>query len=53
MVKYMTKFHKYHLGVGICMNVCVCVCAEFLQDFEFWEGGNSKFDVDVEGVYST
>ena len=28
MVKYVTKFHKRHLGggggVGVCLNMCVC-----------------------------
>ena len=33
---------------------CVCVCVqEFIQDFEFWEGENSKFGIVVEGVYNT
>ena len=27
-------------GVGVCLNVCVC--PGFIEDFEFWEGGNSK-----------
>ena len=35
MLKDVTKFHKRHLGVGICLNVCV---QGFIQDFEFWEG---------------
>ena len=41
MVKVVTKFHKCHLGAGVCLNVCV---QGFIQDFEFWEGGggNSK-----------
>ena len=30
-------------------NVCVCVCAGFIHNFEFWEGGNSQVRCDVEG----
>ena len=26
MVIDVTKFHKYHLGSRVCLNVCVCVC---------------------------
>ena len=40
MVKDVTKFHKRHLG-GRGMLECVCVQG-FIEDFEFWEGGNSK-----------
>ena len=31
MVKDVTKFHKSHVGVGVYLNVCVCVrvCAGF------------------------
>ena len=36
--------------VGVCLSVCV---QGFTQDFVFWEGGNPKFGVDVEGLHST
>ena len=32
MVKYVTKFHKHHLG-GRGMLKCVCVCAGFRIGF--------------------
>ena len=37
MVKYVTKFHKCNLGVGVCLSVCV-YAQGFIQDFEFQEG---------------
>ena len=40
MVNDVTKFHKHHLG---CQGMLQCVCVVgFMQDFEFWEEGNSK-----------
>ena len=39
MVKDVTKFYKRHLG-GQDMLECVCV-QDFIQDFEFSEGGKS------------
>ena len=47
MVKEVTKFHKRHLGRGWSLLECVCV-QDIIQDFEFWEGGNSQSLVDVE-----
>ena len=41
MVTGVTKFHKSYLG-GRGMLECVCVYAGFIQDFEYWEEGNSK-----------
>ena len=38
MVNDMIKFHKCHLGGGVCLNVRVC--AGFHTGF--WEGGNPK-----------
>ena len=32
MVKDVTKVHKCHWGVGVCLNVCVGVQG-FIQDF--------------------
>ena len=37
MVKDVTRFHKRHLGVGVYLDVCVCVQG-FIQDFEFERG---------------
>ena len=57
LVKDATKFHKRHLWGGAWWGLaeCVCVQQDFIQDFEFWKGGggNPKFGVDVDGVYST
>ena len=44
MVKDVTKLHKCHLGVGICLNMYV-VCAGFTQDFEFRKGGELQSSV--------
>ena len=41
MVTDVTKFHKCHLVGRVCLNVCVCMQG-FIQDFEFWEGGEGK-----------
>ena len=49
MVKDVTKLHKCHLGVGICLNMCV-VCAGFTQDFEFRKGGGGGRGMMVKDV---
>ena len=33
MVKDVTKFHNAIWGVGVCLNVCVCVCTGFHTGF--------------------
>ena len=53
MVTDVMKFHKCHLVGRGCLNVCVCVCVGFIQDFEYWEGETPKFGVNVEGVNNT
>ena len=40
MVKDVSKFHKCHLGVGVCL--CVCVRAKFHTGFCVLGVGNSK-----------
>ena len=49
MVKHVIKkFHKHHLGVKVCLNVCV---HGFIQDFAYvGRGLTPKFGVDMEGV---
>ena len=49
MVKFVTKFHKHHLG-GQGMLECVLCVQSFIQDSEFWEGGAPKFGVDGGGI---
>ena len=51
MDKDVTKFHKYHLGAGVCLNVCVCSVSYRILSFGRW--GTPTFGVDMEGVYST
>ena len=52
MVRDVTKFHKHHLGVRVCLNVCVCRVSYRLLNF-VGGGETPKFSVDVERVYST
>ena len=49
MVKDVTNFTNPIWGVGICLNVCVCLQG-FIRDLGFWEGGTPKFGVDMEEV---
>ena len=49
MVNDMTKFHKCHMGVGVCLNMCV----QGYRILSFGRGVTPKFGVDVEEVFST
>ena len=50
MVKDVTTFHLGSQGMLEC--VCVCMVSYSILSFG-WRGGNPKFGVDVEGVFST
>ena len=38
MVKDVTKFHKHHLGVGVCLSMCVCMQVSY-RALSFGRGG--------------
>ena len=48
IVKYVTKFHKRHLGVRVCLNLCVGGGGGSYRILSFVRRGTPMFGVDVE-----
>ena len=44
MVKDVTKFHKRHRGVGVCLSLCE---TRFQTVLEFWKGGGGELQSSV------